>query len=132
MRGDIRMDRRAVTVRVLGPLDVSVDGRSVPLGGRRTQVIVAALALQGNRVASVEHLVDAVWDEAPPSTARGQVQFCISTLRRSLAGVGAGHVIETHPSGYLLRVRHGELDADRFAELAGSARHLADHDEPAA
>ncbi|MGY0234313.1 BTAD domain-containing putative transcriptional regulator [Longispora urticae] len=112
-------------VRVLGPLEVLVGGEPVPLGGRRPQIILAMLALEANRVVPVDRLVDAVWDESPPSTARGQVQICVSALRRAL---GVPDAIGTRPPGYLLAVGDRQLDAHVFEERLTAARLLADAD----
>ncbi|WP_412539471.1 BTAD domain-containing putative transcriptional regulator [Longispora sp. K20-0274] len=112
-------------VRVLGPLEVLVGGVPVPLGGRRPQVILAMLALEANRVVPVDRLVDAVWDEDPPSTARGQVQICVSALRRAL---GLPDAIGTRPPGYLLAVGEHQLDAHVFEESLTAARLLAEAD----
>ncbi|MBG6137714.1 AfsR/SARP family transcriptional regulator [Longispora fulva] len=115
-------------VRVLGPLEVLVGGVPVPLGGRRPQVILAMLALEANRVVPVDRLVDAVWDEHPPSTARGQVQICVSALRRAL---GLPDAIGTRPPGYVLAIGDQQLDAHVFEESLAVARMLADADRPA-
>jgi DNA-binding SARP family transcriptional activator len=112
-------------VRILGPLQVVVDGRSVPLGGPRQQVVFASLALEANHVVGIDRLVDAVWEDPPP-TARRQIQISVSTLRRALAGAGAHEVIQTHPAGYLLRIAAGQLDAEIFLQAVAEGRALAE------
>ena len=52
--------------RILGPLEVEHDGRSVPLGSGRRRALVAALLLHRNEVVSVDRLVDELWDGDPP------------------------------------------------------------------
>src|SRR5215211_3370328 len=122
--GDHRRDK--MDLRILGPLDISVDGRSVPLQGRRARVILAVLALDANRVVSVDRLVDAVWDECPPSTAREQIQICVSRLRTAFTGAVLPNIIVTRSPGYLLTVRDGELDADVFEDAVAHAKMLAE------
>ncbi|WJK36360.1 AfsR/SARP family transcriptional regulator [Solwaraspora sp. WMMA2065] len=85
---------------------------------------MAILALEANRVVTVERLIDAVWEESPPSTARGQVQICLSTLRRTFAGRDLASPFETHRCGYLLRVGDGQLDVDVFNRLIAEARSI--------
>jgi hypothetical protein len=63
-----------VEYRILGPLEVEVGGRSLPIGGPKQRTLLAMLLLGANRVVSVARLVDAVWGEAPPTTAIAQVQ----------------------------------------------------------
>ncbi|MER7456806.1 BTAD domain-containing putative transcriptional regulator [Micromonospora sp. NPDC126480] len=114
-------------MQILGPLEVLVEGTAVPLGGRRNQMILAVLAAEANRVVPVDRLVDAVWDEAPPPTARSQVQICVSALRRALSRAGAPDVIATRPPGYLVRIGTGHLDADVFDDLVTYARVLVEN-----
>ena len=71
-----------VEYRILGPLEVAVGGRRMPIGGPKQRTLLAALLLHANRVVSVAQLVDAVWGEAPPGTAVAQVQGYVSALRR--------------------------------------------------
>lgn len=117
-------------VHVLGPLRVDVDGTTVPLGGRRSKIVLATLALTPNWVVPLDRLVDTVWGPAPPASARTQIRICVSQLRRAFAEAGAPTVIETHPNGYRLRVGAGELDASVFNEEVSRARLLAAQGEP--
>ncbi|WP_329486232.1 AfsR/SARP family transcriptional regulator [Kitasatospora sp. NBC_01246] len=117
-------------VHVLGPLRVDVDGTAVALGGRRSQIVLATLALTPNWVVPLDRLVDTVWGPAPPASARTQIRICVSQLRRAFAEAGAPTVIETHPNGYRLRVGPGELDASAFNEEVARARLLAAQGAP--
>src|SRR5262249_17451280 len=56
---------------------------------------------------------------------RGQVQICVSALRRALAGAGLENPLHTHQSGYLLRIPDEQLDATVFDRLGSDARALA-------
>ena len=69
-----------------------------------------------HRCSAPAELIDALWDEDPPATARGQLQTCVSRLRRVLPA-GA---IRTEPAGYRFAPRAGELDAVVFARLVGA------------
>ncbi|WP_433371427.1 BTAD domain-containing putative transcriptional regulator [Actinoplanes sp. CA-142083] len=84
----------------------------------RDRIVLAMMLLHPGRVVSVGELVDAVWDEDPPSTARAQLQACVSRLRRVLPG-GA---IVTDPAGYRLPAGPDELDALAFDRLVAEAR----------
>lgn len=109
-------------LRILGPLELIVANRRVKIGGPREQIVLATLALKANRVIPVEQLIDAVWGEAPPTTARSQIQTCISTLRKWLDDAGPVNPIETRPAGYLLRVSNEDLDSEQFARLVADAQ----------
>ncbi|MGW0563136.1 AfsR/SARP family transcriptional regulator [Streptomyces sp. NPDC003016] len=113
-------------VHVLGPLRVTVDGEPVHLGGRRTKIVLAVLALEANWVVALDRLVDAVWGSTPPASARTQIRICVSSMRRAFAAAGAPELIETHPSGYRLRLAESDLDAAVFEARVGHARSLAE------
>ena len=107
---------------VLGPLQV--DGGNAPLAAKQ-RVVLATLLLRANRVVPVDALIDAVWDDAPPATARTTLLGYVKRLRRSADLQIAGRVV-TRPPGYLITVADGELDLDRFIGLCDRARPLAD------
>jgi DNA-binding SARP family transcriptional activator/tetratricopeptide (TPR) repeat protein len=104
--------------RALGPLEVGVAGRSVVIEASRQQVILGTLLLARGRPVTVEQLIDAVWADAPPSTARGQVQICVSALRR---GLGRQRIV-THATGYSLRLDDASLDLVEFDRRITAAR----------
>lgn len=110
-----------MAVRLLGPLELVVGRVAVDVGGPRQRVVLAMLALNANRVTTVDQLVDAIWDTSPPSTARAQIQTCVSSLRKVI-----GDSIRTRPAGYLLEIAAEELDTEVFATLLSQARDQAD------
>lgn len=120
--------------RILGPLQIigagDLDGR-IPPG--RQQVVLAALLLDANRVVSIDHLIDTIWSDEPPATARTQVQICVSRLRTSLHQLGQGATIVTRLPGYLLRVVPELVDVSLFGQLVTRAEMLTrDGDLPGA
>ncbi|WP_127498600.1 AfsR/SARP family transcriptional regulator [Actinoplanes solisilvae] len=108
--------------RILGPLTVTVDGQSVAITAGRDRIVLAMLLLHAGRVLGVGALADAVWGADPPATARGQLQSCVSRLRRSLPP----DVIHSDPAGYSLTPGPGELDSAEFARLIAEARERHD------
>jgi DNA-binding winged helix-turn-helix (wHTH) protein len=86
--------------RILGPLEVERDGRAVLLGGRRERAILAILLLNVGEVVSVERLIDGLWGEARPSSAKHMVHEYVSRLRTALVEVAP---IATRPPGYMLK-----------------------------
>lgn len=112
-------------VRLLGPVDaVGARGR-IDLGGAKPRALLAALALEPGRVVSATRLVDVVWSDDPPASARALVQTYVSTLRRAFAEAGHDGVIVTRAPGYALRAEAVSVDADRFARLLSRARGAA-------
>ncbi len=110
--------------RILGPLQVQgADGPlRVPPG--RQEVILAALLLEANRVVSTGYLVDLIWEDVPPETARTQVQICVSRLRKLLAGADAEVSITTRAPGYVLHTDASNVDAALFTAGVSRARRL--------
>ena len=104
---------------ILGPLEVRADGHAVPLGGARPRAVFAVLALNANRPVSADRLALALWGEEAPPSAVKTVQVYVARLRKAL---GDPEVLVTTPAGYRLRVRPGELDAERFESLVADGR----------
>ncbi|MEV0992073.1 BTAD domain-containing putative transcriptional regulator [Streptomyces sp. NPDC049949] len=98
--------------RLLGPVEAWNDEGQLTIEGRKPRALLAALLLERGQVVSAETLIDRVWGDFPPDSARTLVQTYVWALRRVL-----GDVIETKPAGYRIRVASAATDRDRFAEL---------------
>jgi predicted ATPase/DNA-binding SARP family transcriptional activator len=109
-----------VEFRVLGSLEVVAGGEALGLGTPRQRVLLGLLVLRAGEVVSYDRLVEDLWDEDPPGTARHTLQGYVHRLRRALGP--DGWRLQTRPPGYRLKVSAGELDAQRFDELAGQGR----------
>jgi DNA-binding SARP family transcriptional activator/tetratricopeptide (TPR) repeat protein len=107
-------------------VEVVIGGTPVALGAARQEVALAQLLLELHHVVSVDRLIDALWADAPPRTAKSQVQITISALRHLL---GAG-VIVTRPPGYLITVSPDALDLARYEQLTASASRAAAEQRP--
>jgi DNA-binding SARP family transcriptional activator/tetratricopeptide (TPR) repeat protein len=114
-----------VYCHVLASLQVTGPNGIVRPVARRQRIVLAMLLLEANHVVPIPRLVFAIWDDAPPSTAVGQVQTCLSALRRQLVDAGLPDVIATVSGGYLMRVPADQLDLAQFDELAARARAAA-------
>jgi YVTN family beta-propeller protein len=114
---------------LLGRLEAYRDGVEVDLGTRKQRAVLALLLLNANRVVPTERLIDDLWGDAPPSTARATLQVYIAGLRRALANDGARLVTRT--PGYVLELEQGALDLERFARLRAEARETADDERRA-
>ncbi|WP_239159696.1 AfsR/SARP family transcriptional regulator [Winogradskya humida] len=107
----------AVRFGILGPLVVTDDGREIAITAGRDRTVLALLLLQPGRIVGVEELIDAVWGDDSPVTARGQLQTCVSRLRKALPW----DVIRTDPAGYGIAVSPDDLDAGLFTRLTTRA-----------
>ena len=108
-------------VRLLGHVEASVDGRRIAIGAGKPRALLALLALNAGSAVSSERLLDGLWGERPPATAAKMLQVYVSRLRKVLAAAGDGTEIVTHPHGYELRLRRGDVDARRFEALIARA-----------
>lgn len=106
--------------RILGPIEVDTGGPPVHLGGPKQRAVLAHLAVRANQLVTLETLVDRLWGDEPPDTARNVIQTYVSHLRKAL---GPGR-IESHGRGYRLRLEPSELDAARFDELLREAKRV--------
>jgi DNA-binding SARP family transcriptional activator/tetratricopeptide (TPR) repeat protein len=114
-------------LRLLGPLELAAGRGLVSIGGPRQRVVLSVLAMNANRVTPIDLLIRALWGEAPPETARAQIQTSISSLRKLFGGKhGNPDAIQTRPPGYLLEVAPADLDSQRFTDLVAEARAEAD------
>ncbi len=104
-------------ISVLGPVEVTADGRSVAIGKGKPRALLAVLALDEGSTVSSDRLVEALWGEDPPPTAAKMVQLYVSQVRKALAASGDGAEIVTRGRGYELRLGDGDVDALRFAAL---------------
>jgi WD40 repeat protein/DNA-binding SARP family transcriptional activator len=104
--------------QILGPLEVARERAPVPLGGPKQRAVLAHLIVRANKVVTADELIDQVWGDEPPESARNVLQTYISRLRGAL---GSDRV-EGRTPGYVLHLEPGELDAMLFEDLVREAR----------
>ncbi len=110
--------------RILGPLEVWDRGRPIELRRRKPRALLAILLLHAGEPVSSDALIDALWGESPPRTARAALQNYVAQLRRDL---GPG-LVESTPGGYVLEAGSEQIDLGRFERLTAEGRE-ADGDE---
>jgi DNA-binding SARP family transcriptional activator len=108
--------------RLLGPLRVLVSGEPRHVGGPRQQIVLTTLLLEANRVVPVERLIEAVWGEDPPATARAQIQMAVWQLRRRFAEWTDAELIVSYPAGYAIEVPGASMDMLRFDQAVAAGR----------
>ena len=101
-------------MNLLGPVRIDrAEGGEVLIGAAKERSLLAALALRPGSVMAVDVLIDAIWGETAPRSARKTLQTYVSNLRRVLGP----DVVATHPSGYSLRLRPEDTDVGYFRAL---------------
>ncbi|MFE7836411.1 BTAD domain-containing putative transcriptional regulator [Streptomyces sp. NPDC057474] len=119
--------------RLLGPVEAWHGDRPLRLGGPKPRALLAVLLLRAGQVVPADALVDVIWGDEPPGTARALVQTYVSALRRALPAEAA-EAIETRPPGYVMRPGVGRVDLAGFETRTAEGRRAAadgDHAEAA-
>ncbi|SDT81241.1 AfsR/SARP family transcriptional regulator [Actinoplanes derwentensis] len=104
-----------IEIRVLGPLQVLVDGVPVAVGGPRQRALLAMLVAARGRAVAVDRLVGQLWESGPPPRAVSSLQAYVSRLRKLLeprrAPRGAASVLAGDAVGYTLNLPDSAVDA---------------------
>src|SRR5215210_4153779 len=103
---------------LLGPLSVTAVSAPIKLGGQKRRALLAVLLLETNRVVARDRLIDALWGEDPPDTARNTIQVYVSQLRKLLPE----GVVETAAPGYRLVLEPEAVDLFEFVRLSQEGR----------
>ena len=121
--------RNGVQVRLLGPLEVTVDGHAVDVSGARLRGLLALLAIDAPHVVPSSALIDALWPDEPPADAANALQSLVSRLRRAIGDPTA--VVQTG-AGYQLAAQlpvmpiGGFNGSDPSPTLAQFKQYVAD------
>ena len=113
---------------ILGPLEVADDGDTLALGGPKQRAVLAHLILRANQVVPADLLIDGLWGEEPPESARNTLQTYVYRLRKLLGEDRIGG----RDGGYVLAAAPGEIDAERFEALVKQGKAQVASDPAAA
>ena len=102
-----------IEVRLLGPVELRVDGNPVYAGPAKRRAVLAALALDANRPVPLDRLTEMLWSERPPRSAIANIRNHVAALRRTV-----GSRLVSRPGAYQLTLGPGELDAADFRQLS--------------
>ncbi|MFC6085111.1 AfsR/SARP family transcriptional regulator [Sphaerisporangium aureirubrum] len=111
---------------ILGPLEVRVDDVKAVIGAPKQRLLLAILLCRVNMVVPSVQLIDALWGDIPPRTARKNLQVYVSALRKIV-----GDRIDFQGWGYSFRAERDELDLLRFQEAAKNGRGAIRGGDPA-
>jgi DNA-binding SARP family transcriptional activator len=104
-----------ISCRVLGPIEIVVDGGPAPaeLLWRKNLALLVYLARSPKRTRSRDHLVGLLWGEKPESAARHSLNEAIRVLRKQVGTEG----LESEGGQVRLSPDAVDLDAERLDEL---------------
>src|SRR3954470_20771103 len=111
-------------VRLLGPVDVTIDGATRQVSGLRRKSVLAVLGLHPGEVVSTDRIVDIVWNAQPPATVVKTLHNGISYLRDVLSGRAA--IVASRP-GYRLELPADATDVTWAESLIRRPANSADH-----
>jgi DNA-binding SARP family transcriptional activator/basic membrane lipoprotein Med (substrate-binding protein (PBP1-ABC) superfamily) len=112
-------DSRSLRFRVLGALQAETDKRTLDLGGRKQQSVLAALLLRAGEVVSNDRLIDEIWGDSPPASAAHSLEAYVSRLRQVLAAHGVA--LERRAGGYRVDLGAAVLDSKVFEALVNES-----------
>lgn len=114
----------AVEFRLLGDVEVCLDGQRLDIGPSRQRCVLVALLVDVNRPVPADQLIDRIWADDPPHRARNSLAGYLSRLRQVIASDDVE--ITREPGGYVLTVDPASIDLHRFRQLTSQARAAAD------
>ncbi|MCZ4556962.1 MULTISPECIES: BTAD domain-containing putative transcriptional regulator [Rhodococcus] len=114
-----------VSVHVLGPVQVRIDGSESSVGGPVPRALLSRLIIAAGETVSDDTLIDDLWGPTPPPSARTTLQGYVARLRRILEPDRSGappRVLVRRGRGYALEV--GEVDCEQFVMLSRRGKAL--------
>lgn len=120
--------------RMLGALEVSGPRDSGAPDTPKTAAVLALLLCRANDVVPSSAIIEEIWAHNAPRSASTTTQTYVYLLRKLLRHAGLGGdesgPLETHGTGYLLRVEDGDLDATDFERHVQRGRGLVTQGRP--
>ncbi|MFH7595597.1 BTAD domain-containing putative transcriptional regulator [Streptomyces racemochromogenes] len=109
-----------ITLQVLGPFRVEVDGRPADTRGRLARMILAQLLVARGSVVPTERIIERLWPTRVPPSAQASLHAYVARLRRALEPERPprtpARILVSAPYGYALAVERGAVDAWVFED----------------
>ncbi|MER7000170.1 AfsR/SARP family transcriptional regulator [Streptomyces sp. NPDC000410] len=127
-------------IEVLGTLAVRENDVPVMPRAPKPRQVLALLALHADQVVPIASLMEELWGENPPRSARTTLQTYVLQLREMIAKAlekdpegnpprTPKDVLATAPGGYVLHTFGGASDVREFERLAGLGYRAMDADD---
>jgi DNA-binding SARP family transcriptional activator len=112
--------------RLLGPMEMTVDGEPVRLPGAAERALLVQLLLAPGRTIPATVLVDRLWSESTlPADPLNAVQIRVTKLRRSQKEAGTPDLVGREGVGYRAHIERSGVDAIDFGDRIRAARGRA-------
>jgi predicted ATPase/DNA-binding SARP family transcriptional activator len=118
----------AMKIAILGPLEVPTHRGRVLIGAAKERALLSLLAVRAGTAVGAGTLIEGLWGDDPPTSARKLIQLYVSNLRRLLPD---GWIV-TVPDGYRLEVEPDRVDSFAFCSLAAEGHKMVALDPVAA
>ncbi|MBE1488906.1 AfsR/SARP family transcriptional regulator [Plantactinospora soyae] len=105
---------------------IQSDDQRVSIDALKPRTLLACLIIEANRPVRTDLLIEELWGDKPPRSARANIRTYVTGLRTIVNGP-AGGTIRATSSGYLFELSPRSSDVDIFHALAeaGHAAHAA-------
>ena len=126
-RGSIGTELSELSIGLLGPLEVRVDGHEVRLSAQTLQTLLLRLVVDPGAAVTADQLAEAVWGEELPANYGRTLGVHISRLR---GAIGRDRVVYAD-GRYRLVLERATLDIAEFEDLIASGRAAREAANPA-
>lgn len=116
-------------IKVLGALDVAIDGVSVVPTASKPRQLLAMLALNVGRIVTSTSLMEELWGDSAPRSASSTLQTYVLHVRKLIRHAlppdqehESRKILVTKQTGYLLQFEPDAVDAVRYDRLASAGR----------
>jgi DNA-binding SARP family transcriptional activator len=113
--------------RVLSVVEARSGNEQIDIGYAKHRLVLAILLTAQGQLVSTDQMIDHIWDDEPPRTARDLIHGYISDLRARLDR--GGHLLPQHNGGYRIQVGRDQVDLHRFHDLVATSQSLLHHDD---
>jgi DNA-binding SARP family transcriptional activator len=117
---------------------MNADGVPYAPSAPKQRQLLAVLMVSIGHLVPLSHIIEELWDDAPPRTAASAIQTYVLQIRRALCrmpGIDslseAGNILQTRNGGYSLSRRAGRLDTEEFTDRLRQAKAAAQQNDPA-
>ncbi|WP_198348149.1 tetratricopeptide repeat protein [Plantactinospora sp. KBS50] len=116
---------------ILGPTELRIKGRSIPLGAAKQRGLLAVLLYHAGDPVRVEAIVELLWPNRDAEACRTLLYTLASRLRAALRAAGVLDALERVPGtgAYRLDVEPAMVDYHRFRRLTAQARYAASRNQ---
>jgi SARP family transcriptional regulator, regulator of embCAB operon len=122
-----------MNIRTLGPFEFHIEGVDITPRAPKVREMLALFTVRNNQIVLLRDLIQELWGEKPPQSAKITLQTYIVRLRQqmteslALAGIifDPKELLQTRHGGYQLAVDPACLEYRRYEELVSVGRHEA-------